>query len=110
MARCFTQADIAEPDFDDPQDLNRYAYVGNNPINATDPTGNIAVRNVCPYKQTPDCFGVGVLGEEGRDNAPSNGIRENGQERETAPSSVKPGVEQAKGNDSSQKTTILYPD
>lgn len=37
--RHFTQADIADPDFDDPQDLNRYAYVGNNPLSYVDPDG-----------------------------------------------------------------------
>ncbi|GAM11326.1 tRNA3(Ser)-specific nuclease WapA [Geobacter sp. OR-1] len=37
--RHFTQADIAEPDFDDPQDLNRYAYVGNNPLSFVDDDG-----------------------------------------------------------------------
>jgi RHS repeat-associated protein len=35
----FTQADIAEPDYDDPQDLNRYSYVGNNPLSYVDPDG-----------------------------------------------------------------------
>ncbi len=38
--RHFTQADNAEPDLDDPQDLNRYAYVGNNPLNYVDPDGH----------------------------------------------------------------------
>jgi RHS repeat-associated protein len=35
----FTQADIAEPDYDDPQDLNRYSYVGNNPLSYVDEDG-----------------------------------------------------------------------
>jgi RHS repeat-associated protein len=38
--RHFTQADVAEPDLDDPQDLNRYAYVGNNPLSYVDPDGH----------------------------------------------------------------------
>lgn len=37
--RHFTQADIAEPDYGDPQDLNRYAYVGNNPLSYVDYDG-----------------------------------------------------------------------
>ncbi|GFO57427.1 hypothetical protein GMSM_44340 [Geomonas sp. Red276] len=38
--RHFTQADDADPDMDDPQDLNRYAYVGNNPMSYVDPEGH----------------------------------------------------------------------
>jgi RHS repeat-associated protein len=37
--RHFTQADIAAPDYGDPQDLNRYAYVGNNPLSYVDEDG-----------------------------------------------------------------------
>ncbi|MBI5101970.1 MAG: hypothetical protein HZB33_09085 [Nitrospirae bacterium] len=37
--RHFTQADIAEPDYSDPQDLNRYSYVGNNPLSYVDYDG-----------------------------------------------------------------------
>lgn len=37
--RHFTQADIAEPDYADPQDLNRYSYVGNNPLSFVDYDG-----------------------------------------------------------------------
>lgn len=37
--RHFTQADVADPDYDDPQDLNRYAYVGNNPLSYVDYDG-----------------------------------------------------------------------
>jgi RHS repeat-associated protein len=35
----FTQADLAEPDYTDPQDLNRYSYVGNNPLSYVDYDG-----------------------------------------------------------------------
>lgn len=35
----FTQADDITPDYDDPQDLNRFAYVRNGPINRIDPNG-----------------------------------------------------------------------
>lgn len=37
--RHFTQADLADPDFTDPQDLNRYSYVGNNPLSYVDDDG-----------------------------------------------------------------------
>ncbi len=36
----FTQADTIDPDYYDPQDLNRYAYVRNNPLTLIDPDGN----------------------------------------------------------------------
>jgi RHS repeat-associated protein len=36
----FTQPDTIVPDPDDPQALNRYTYVNNNPLNLVDPTGH----------------------------------------------------------------------
>ena len=40
QSRHFTQADTADADLSDPQDLNRYAYVGNNPLSYVDPDGH----------------------------------------------------------------------
>jgi len=37
----FTQADTVAPNIYDPQDLNRYAYVRNNPVKYIDPTGHV---------------------------------------------------------------------
>ncbi|MFA5354072.1 MAG: RHS repeat-associated core domain-containing protein, partial [Thermodesulfovibrionales bacterium] len=36
----FITADTIVPDPSDPQDLNRYSYCGNNPVNYVDPTGH----------------------------------------------------------------------
>ncbi|MDA4115290.1 MAG: hypothetical protein OK442_01890 [Thaumarchaeota archaeon] len=38
---------------EDPQSLNRYSYVENNPLTNTDPTGNCAVVYACEYTQPP---------------------------------------------------------
>ncbi len=44
----FVQADTIVPDPADPQDLNRYAYVRNSPLNYTDPSGHaICVDEEC---------------------------------------------------------------
>jgi len=47
----FVQADTIVPEPGNPQDLNRYAYVRNNPLNYTDPSGYIP------------CYGDPSLGE-----------------------------------------------
>jgi RHS repeat-associated protein len=38
----FISADVAIADDDEPQELNRYSYVNNDPLNNTDPTGHCA--------------------------------------------------------------------
>ena len=48
----FTQADTIVPSPMNPQSLNRYGYVRNNPINLTDPTGH--EEGNCE-QQNPDC-------------------------------------------------------
>jgi RHS repeat-associated protein len=42
----FAAADTIVPDRSNPQDLNRYTYVGNNPINAIDPSGHVIVEGL----------------------------------------------------------------
>ncbi|MEW6665592.1 MAG: RHS repeat-associated core domain-containing protein [Thermodesulfobacteriota bacterium] len=39
----FISADTIVPDFSNPQDLDRYAYCGNNPLNTIDPTGHFSI-------------------------------------------------------------------
>ncbi|HZM78956.1 MAG TPA: RHS repeat-associated core domain-containing protein [Candidatus Limnocylindrales bacterium] len=36
----FISPDTIVPEIDDPQDINRYSYAGNNPVNNVDPTGH----------------------------------------------------------------------
>src|SRR5205807_827454 len=50
-------------DFSDPQSLNRYAYVGNDPVNRRDPTGMLDSWN-CPA-MFGSCFGTGGGGYDG---------------------------------------------
>jgi RHS repeat-associated protein len=42
----FISPDIIVPDPGDPQDLNRYTYVGNNPLLYIDPTGHFKLKNL----------------------------------------------------------------
>ncbi len=46
----FIQPDTIIPDLYNPQDLNRYSYVRNNPVRYTDPSGHCG----------PVCLGVTV--------------------------------------------------
>ena len=46
----FIQADSTAPDATNPQNLNRYSYVVNNPVRYTDPTGS----KICGDDNDPD--------------------------------------------------------
>lgn len=48
-AHHFTQADTVTPGVYDPQNLNRYAYVNNNPLKYTDPSGHYKLSNAWEY-------------------------------------------------------------
>ncbi len=53
----FTQADTLVPNPGNPQDLNRFSYVRNNPIQYLDPTGNVPIdpnRNNPPGPKTSE--------------------------------------------------------
>ena len=45
-------ADAVVPEPGSPQSFNRYAYVGNRPLNHTDPSGHIPCGAACPYDWT----------------------------------------------------------
>jgi RHS repeat-associated protein len=49
----FLSADTIVPGYTDPQSLNRYSYVNNNPLRYTDPTGHVA----CGDGEAHDCNG-----------------------------------------------------
>ncbi len=46
----FTQADTVAPNLYDPQDLNRYAYVRNNPLSNIDPSGHSFIDKWYQFK------------------------------------------------------------
>lgn len=50
----FVQADSVVPNPGNPQDLNKYTYVGNNPLRYTDPTGH------CWVLPLPLCMDIGT--------------------------------------------------
>ena len=52
----FISADTIVPDFSNPQSLNRYAYVYNNPLKFTDPTGHDPWWLQSPWRQTTDQY------------------------------------------------------
>lgn len=56
----FISADTIVPNPRDPQDLNRYTYVGNNPFRYTDPTGNFKLKRF--LNKTLGDAGITALG------------------------------------------------
>ena len=53
----FLSADTIVPNVHNPQDLNRFSYVLNNPIRYNDPTGHMCSD---PDDPTPSCDGSGT--------------------------------------------------
>ncbi|HZM76517.1 MAG TPA: RHS repeat-associated core domain-containing protein [Candidatus Limnocylindrales bacterium] len=88
----FISPDTVIPKLDNPQDINRYSYVRNNPINNTDPTGHI-ITPPCPdncdwgdnnpggvQKKTKKSGGGG--GKGGGGNGGGSGGRDNSRNRD----------------------------
>jgi RHS repeat-associated protein len=51
----FVSADTVVPGYTNPQNLNRYSYVGNNPLRYTDPSGHMLVEDEGSTKGGLDC-------------------------------------------------------
>jgi pyocin large subunit-like protein len=51
----FLSADTIVPGYANPQSLNRYSYVTNNPLRYTDPTGHMMVEDEGSTKGGLDC-------------------------------------------------------
>jgi RHS repeat-associated protein len=56
----FLQADSIVPEAANPRDLNRYAYVRNNPVNHSDPTGHCMADINCPGDENRCRGGRGI--------------------------------------------------
>ncbi len=61
----FISADTIVPNPTNPQDLNRYTYVRNNPINYTDPAGHCSEFKVSPNGEWSCSFASGSVVETG---------------------------------------------
>jgi hypothetical protein len=62
----FISADTVIPSYTNPQDLNRYSYVNNNPLRYTDPTGHMRVEEPGSKKGCSDpkyCKGIDSNGK-----------------------------------------------
>ena len=57
----FTQGDTVIPDYYNPQTLNRYSYVNNNPLRYTDSTGNCAWDACAVEGSTAGIFAVSAV-------------------------------------------------
>jgi hypothetical protein len=69
----FTSPDAIIPNLYDPQSLDRYAYVNNNPVNATDPTGHQCVGEPGECLEDDGTTGPGFPGTGGTVSNPGAG-------------------------------------
>lgn len=67
----FSQPDTTDPDFDDPQSLNHFAYALNNPVRLLDPTGKAAAPPP-PAGITPQVPSVARAPSAGPPEVPRN--------------------------------------
>ncbi len=75
----FLSADTIVPGYANPQNLNRYSYVLNNPIRYNDPTGHMCSD---PEDPTPSCDGSGGGGGGGDGGGGGNGGGNSEEEEE----------------------------
>jgi RHS repeat-associated protein len=102
----FTQADTVAPILYDPQDLNRYAYVKNNPLKYIDPLGQTELDTTIdfikndttimqlqndPMVQDASNFTSTALSESKQEILNNRGSRETHQENQNKSIDLKPG-------------------
>ncbi len=61
----FIQPDTIVPDPGDPQSLNRYSYVNNNPVRYTDPSGHFSEDEIMKYLHADNWDAVLAMFEKG---------------------------------------------
>ena len=90
-------ADTLVPEAGNPQALNRYAYVTNNPLNAIDPSGHMPCGMACPYDYTTWEINFGVAYRGSWDPGQQAGNRSRAAQAASLMLDLGPGVGDVKG-------------
>jgi|GEM_PF-1806039 len=90
-------ADTLVPGAGNPQALNRYAYVTNNPLNAIDPSGHMPCGMACPYDYTTWEINFGVAYRGSWDPGQQAGNRSRAAQAASLMLDLGPGVGDVKG-------------